>query len=58
MDPLVRENEALHMLLADACATLYAYAQLGDEGKAAQDCLDRITAGEPMAPFAEDISQL
>jgi hypothetical protein len=48
-DQLALENEALHALLADASATLMAYA--GTElGQAASDCLERIASGEPADP--------
>jgi hypothetical protein len=45
-DQLVLENEALHALLADASATLMAYAG-AELGQAATDCLERIARGEP-----------
>lgn len=51
-DQLVAENEALHALLADACATFMIYVELGELGKAAQDCLDRISNNDPLSPFA------
>jgi hypothetical protein len=50
---LVLENETLDALLADATATLMAYA--GTElGQAANDCLERIARGEPADPYEHD----
>jgi hypothetical protein len=52
-DQLSVENETLHALLADAAATLLAYA--GTElGQAARDCLERIARGEPADPYEPD----
>jgi hypothetical protein len=45
-DQLALENETLHALVADASATLMAYAGT-EQGQAARDCLERIARGEP-----------
>ena len=52
-DRLVVENETLHALLADAAATLMAYAG-AELGQAAKDCLERIARGEPADPYEHD----
>jgi hypothetical protein len=49
-DQLALENETLHALLADACATLMAYAAT-EPGRAASDCLERIAGREPADPY-------
>jgi hypothetical protein len=54
-DQLASENETLHCLLADACATLMAYAAT-ELGQAAADCLERIAKGEPADPYQEGMS--
>lgn len=51
-DQLALENETLHALLADACATLMAYAAT-EPGRAASDCLERIASGEPADPYQQ-----
>jgi hypothetical protein len=43
---LLRENEKLHTLLADASTVLLYLAEV-HRSEAAADCLERIAAGEP-----------
>lgn len=54
MDQLAAENEALHALLADCCATLMAYSEMGWEGAAARECLERVKNVEPLPAFRAD----